>query len=80
MSRRADEVPPRDRQPWRGAWAASIVVGGLLLLTWPFVRTPLLGLGGSYAHLLGAWAAVIVALAVLSRALDGSGKARGDRA
>jgi hypothetical protein len=80
MPRRADEVSPRDRQLRRGAWAVSIIVLGLLLFAWPFLRTPPLGIGGSYAHLLAAWALVIVALALLSRALARSGGARGDRA
>lgn len=58
----------------------SVVVVGLLLFAWPFLRTPPLGMGGSYAHLLGAWALVIVALALLSRALARRRGARGDRA
>jgi hypothetical protein len=56
---------PRHREPW----AASIAVLGLLLFVWPFLRTPLLGLGASYAHLLGSWAVVVIALALLSRAI-----------
>lgn len=80
MPRQADDVTPRDRQLRRGAWAASIVIVGLLLFSWPFLRTPPLGLGASYAHLLGAWVVVIVALGLLSRAIARSGGARGDRA
>jgi hypothetical protein len=76
MSPRSDDVTPRERQVRRGAWAASIAVAGLLLFTWPFVRTPLLAIGPSYAHLLGAWVAVVVALAALSRAIGRRGRPR----
>jgi hypothetical protein len=51
------------------AWGIALVVTGLLLFCWPFVRTPRLGLLGSYLHLLGAWAAIIAGIAVTARAL-----------
>ncbi len=79
MSRRADDASPRERQLRAGAWALLIAVSGLLLLSWPFVRTPPLGIGASYVHLLGAWCAIVVALALLSRRLGRGARARGDR-
>lgn len=79
MASTADDATPRERRLRRGAWAASIAVLGLLLFTWPFVRVPPLGIGASYAHLLGAWAAIVVALAFLSRAI-GRARSRGRRA
>jgi hypothetical protein len=57
------------------AWGVALVGLGLLLFAWPFVRTPPLGLLGSYVHLLGAWVLVIVATAATARAL---GRARPD--
>jgi hypothetical protein len=51
------------------AASAALVVLGLLLFTWPFVRTPPLGLLGSYLHLLGAWLFVVAAAAATARAL-----------
>jgi hypothetical protein len=51
------------------ACGAALIVGGLLLFCWPFVRSPPLGLLGSYLHLLGAWAAVIALTALAARAL-----------
>ena len=51
-----------------------------MLFAWPFVRTPLLGIGPSYAHLLGAWALIVGALALLARALRPDATARGGRA
>ncbi len=79
MSRPPDESTPRERQFRRSAWAASIFVLGLLLFTWPFVRTPALDIGASYAHLLGAWAVIVLALASLSRT-TGRTRSRGRRA
>jgi hypothetical protein len=72
--------PGASRHPRLGAWAASIAVLGLLLFVWPFVRTPLLGIGLSYAHLLGAWGAVVLALALLSRAIGRDRRGGGDDA
>ncbi len=69
----------RKRRIRHGAWAAFIAVLGLLLFTWPFVRTPPLGIGASYAHLLGAWAVIVIALGLLSRAI-GRTRSRGRRA
>jgi hypothetical protein len=65
---RDDEGSTARWEPQR-AWALSILAGGLLLFTWPFVRTPFLALGSSYAHLLGAWVVVIAALAGMARTL-----------
>jgi len=59
----------------RRAWAASVCFLGLLLFTWPFVRTPPFGLGATYAHLVGAWVAVVVALHAMARRL-GRGRGR----
>jgi hypothetical protein len=56
------------------AWGTALVVLGILLFTWPFVRTPPLGLLGSYFHLLGAWAAMVVAIAATARALGRGGQ------
>jgi hypothetical protein len=78
MSRRPVDSTRREGHVRQTAWAASIAVLGLLLFTWPFVRTPPLDIGASYAHLLGAWAAIVVALASLSRAI-GRARSRGDR-
>lgn len=77
MARRAEDLSPRGRARGLGGWASSVVVLGLLLFAWPFLRTPPLGIGLSYAHLMGAWALVVAALALLSRAL-GRGAGAGD--
>lgn len=66
-----------DRARGRGVAAISLATFGLLLFTWPFVRTPPLGLGASYLHLLVAWALVVAGLALLARAL-GRGRGGGD--
>jgi hypothetical protein len=80
MPIRDEDVPRVERRLRLGAWAAWIAVLGLLLFLWPFLRTPLLGIGASYAHLLGAWAAVIIALALLSRAIGKEVRGRDRRA
>jgi hypothetical protein len=77
MPSHAEDVSPRQRPVRRRAWAGSIVVLGLLLFTWPFLRTPPLGIGPSYAHLLGAWAIVVLALGLLARALGRGARRRG---
>jgi hypothetical protein len=69
----AEDSTPPDRRRRLQTGAASIVVVGLMLFAWPFVRTPLLPIGPSYAHLLGAWAAIVAALALLARAIARSG-------
>ena len=61
------------------AWAASLIALGLLLFTWPFVRTPPLPIGQAYAHLLGAWLLVIAALGVMARSLRRPPRGRGGR-
>jgi hypothetical protein len=50
-------------------FGAVILVAGLLVVTWPFMRTPPFGLIPAYLHLVGAWVAIIAALVALSRAL-----------
>jgi hypothetical protein len=55
------------------AWGIALVTAGVLLFCWPFVRTPPLGLAGSYLHLLGAWAAVILAIGLTARSLRRGG-------
>jgi hypothetical protein len=80
MPTRVEEWPQPGRPPRRGAWAVSIAVLGLLLFVWPFLRTPLLAIGPSYGHLLGAWALIVAALALFSRALGRDARRRGDRA
>jgi hypothetical protein len=75
-----EDSPRPERPPHHGAWAVSIATLGLLLFVWPFLRTPLLGIGRSYGHLLGAWAAMIVALALFSRALGRDRRGSDDRA
>jgi hypothetical protein len=59
------------------AWAASILVLGVLLFTWPFLRTPLLDIGRTYAHLLVGWALIVAALFAMSRALRPRDRERG---
>ena len=61
----------------RRAWAASVGFLGLLLFTWPFVRTPPVGLGPTYAHLLGAWVAVVAALHAMARTIGGGRGGKG---
>ncbi len=72
------EKGPDTRWRRQRVWAASILVVGLLLFTWPFVRTPPLGLGQTYVHLLWSWALVIAGLAAMARSLAG-GRDGGDR-
>jgi hypothetical protein len=70
------EMAERDQRGPRlsgRAFGTALVVSGLLVFSWPFVRTPPLGLAGSYLHLLGAWLAVIVAIALTARALGRDG-------
>jgi hypothetical protein len=69
-----DHDRPASRWETQRVWAASIVAGGLLLFTWPFVRTPRLDLALTYAHFLGAWAAVVAALWGLSRNVGPPGR------
>lgn len=75
MTPSEDPVRKLDRRRRHGAWAVILAVVGLLLFTWPFVRSPPLDIGRSYAHLLGAWASVVVALALLGRAVRRDGPA-----
>lgn len=66
--REHDDRRPGRWEPQR-AWAVAIFALGLLLVSWPFVRTPPLSLGGTTAHLLGAWLVIVVALGAMARAL-----------
>jgi hypothetical protein len=77
-SGRRDDERPASRWHRQRAWAACILLLGLLLLVWPFVRTPPLTLGLTFAHLLGAWAAAIVALFGMSLELGRHGRGGGD--
>jgi len=58
------------------AFAAGLLVIGLLLFSWPFVRSPPLPLVSAFFHLLGSWAFVIAAIFVMVRALR-QGRAAG---
>jgi hypothetical protein len=71
------EREQRGTAPSARAYTAAVLVAGLLLFCWPFVRSPPLGLLGSYAHLLGSWAALVVATACLAR-LIGRRETNGD--
>ncbi len=78
MPRRA-QPGPDDRASRIRVFAAGLLVTGLLLFTWPFVRVPRFHLVPAYLHLLGAWVLVVAGLVVLSRALDPSRTRAGDR-
>ena len=77
MHGRGDSGRSEGRLLRERAFAASILVAGLLLFVWPFVRTPPLDIGGSYAHLVGAWGVIVGLLALLARALGGGDDAGG---
>ena len=77
-ARRRAEERPGVRWRRQRAWAVSILVVGLLLFVWPFVRTPPLSIGLTYAHLFGSWAVIIVALAMMARSLGRRGEVGGD--
>ena len=58
----------RARRLWRHpAVAAGLVVLGLLLFLWPFVREPRPGLGRAWLELMLAWTAAVAALWAVSR-------------
>lgn len=78
--RRHAGLRPEVRWDRQRAWAASVFFLGLLLFVWPFVRTPPLSLGLSYAHLLAAWALVVVGLFAMSRSLGRARRRGGDDA
>lgn len=65
------ERSPGTRWRRQRVWAACVFVVGLLLFTWPYVRTPPLGIGQTYVHLLWSWAFVIAGLAGMARSLAG---------
>lgn len=75
---RREEERSSTRRDGQRAAAASIIALGLLIFTWPFVRTPSLPIGQAYAHLLGAWVLVIAAVALMARALRRPARGRGD--
>jgi hypothetical protein len=56
------------------AWGVALVVLGLLLFTWPFVRSPRLGVVAAWLHLFAVWLAVIAASWATSRALGRGGR------
>lgn len=62
---RRDGAPPSRLR----AAAVTLTVAGALVLTWPLVRSPRLGVVEAFLHVLAAWAALILALGLLSRAL-----------
>lgn len=66
-----------DRARARGAAAISLAAFGLVLFAWPFVRTPPLGIGASYLHLIMSWVLVVAGLALLARALGQRHRAGG---
>ena len=68
---------PHVRWDRQRAWAACIFVAGLLLFVWPFVRTPPLPIGLAYAHLLGAWLLVVIALYLMARSIRPEPRRRG---
>ena len=68
---------PHVRWDRQRAWAATIFVAGLLLFVWPFVRTPPLPIGLAYAHLLGAWLLVVIALHAMARSIRRERRRRG---
>jgi hypothetical protein len=76
-ARRRGEERSGVRWQRQRAWAASIFVVGLMLFVWPFLRSPPLTLGLSYAHLLGAWVLVVAALLGMSRAIAAGRGGRG---
>jgi hypothetical protein len=82
MSDRRDDGRGSRAASWlaRPAAAVLLAVVALLVLTWPFVRSPPLGLAASYVHLLVAWALLVGALAATARALGGPGGDGGDDA
>lgn len=51
------------------AFAGTLLIAGLLVFTWPFVRVPPLHVVPAFLHLLVAWALLVAGLAVLSRAV-----------
>jgi hypothetical protein len=67
---------PRDGPSRQRAFAVGLLVTGLLLFTWPFVRVPRFHVVAAYLHLLGAWAVVIAALGLLAGALAASARGR----
>lgn len=69
MSGRGQNGPGAKRTVRQRAAAAVLLILGLLLFTWPFVRTPPLPLGSSFLHVLGAWSIVVLALFAISRSL-----------
>jgi hypothetical protein len=70
-------TPAPSKAPARPLRRNPMLAGGvsvlvLLLLCWPFVRDPPLGLRDTYVHLFGAWVAVILFACWLSRGLGSS--------
>lgn len=70
------DAAPRGRPSRHRALALVVLVGGALLFTWPFVRMPRFHVVPAYLHLVGSWVLVVVALAILARALRPRGAPR----
>jgi hypothetical protein len=73
------KAPLAGRLDVERAWAATILVLGFLLFTWPFLRTPELDIGRTYAHLMAGWTVTVVGLAAMARALRPRRVSRGGR-
>jgi hypothetical protein len=67
---------PSEASSRQRVFAVGLLMVGLLLFTWPFVRSPRFHIVPAFLHLLGAWAVVIAALGLLSRALAASTRGR----
>jgi hypothetical protein len=50
-------------------FGGALAIVGFLVLLWPFVSSPAIGIGEAYLFMFGAWASVIVLLAAMARAL-----------
>jgi hypothetical protein len=50
-------------------FGAALAIVGFLLLLWPFVSSPAIGIGAAYLFMFGTWISVIVVLAAMARAL-----------
>jgi hypothetical protein len=69
MPRRAHLLGPEARASRLRVFAGGLLVTGLLLFTWPFVRVPRFHLVPAYLHILGAFTLVVAALFAMTRAM-----------
>ena len=69
MPRRAHQLGVAARASRLRVFAGGLLVTGLLLFTWPFVRVPRLHLVPAYLHLLGAWALIVAGLFAMTRGM-----------